>query len=170
MAMRLYALVAVITFLVCVSGVNAQSAQPAQAGKSMQIPNDSRAVAPALDKYAQATLTELWNRPDLSPRDRSVVTLAVMIARNQTVQMPQYISVALDHGVKPREISEIITHLAFYAGWGNAASTVAVAKEVFAARKVGSDQLPAASPQLLPLNLAAEEQRAASVKQQFGTI
>src|SRR2546422_4531636 len=47
-------------------------------------------------------------------RDRSIVTLAALIARNQTVELPYYLTVALDSDVKPREISEIITHLAFY--------------------------------------------------------
>jgi hypothetical protein len=48
-------------------------------------------------------------RPDLSPRDRSIVTLAALIARNQTVQMPYYLNLALDNGVRPSEISEIIS-------------------------------------------------------------
>ena len=66
--------------------------------------------------------------------------------------MPYYFNLALDNGVKPREISEIITHLAFYSGWANAMSAVAVAKDVFANRKLGADQLPPASPSLLPLD------------------
>ena len=80
-------------------------------------------------------------------------------------------SLALDNGVRAREISEVITHLAFYAGWANAVSAVAVANVVFAARKIGADQLPAASPQqLLPLNEEAEESRAAGVQQQYGAV
>jgi 4-carboxymuconolactone decarboxylase len=77
---------------------------------------------------------------------------------------------ALDNGVKPSEISEIITHLAFCSGWANAMSAVAVAKEVLAERKIGTDQLHAASPPLLPLDKAAEAQRAARVEQQFGAV
>jgi 4-carboxymuconolactone decarboxylase len=133
--------------------------------------NDIRAVAPALEKYAQDRLFgEVWKRPGLSPRDRSVVTLAVLIARNQTVEMPYYVNLALDHGVKPAEISEIITHLAFYSGWANAMSAVAATKDVFAKRRIGSDQLPPVSPQLLPLNEAAEQERATRVGQQFGAV
>jgi 4-carboxymuconolactone decarboxylase len=82
--------------------------------------------------------------------------------------MPSYINLALDNGVKPREISEIITHLAFYSGWANAMSAVAFAKDVFAERKIGPDQLPAASGPLLPLDEAAEAQRATRVGEQFG--
>ena len=132
---------------------------------------DVRMVAPALEKYRQDRLLgELWRRPGLAPRDRSIVTIAALIARNQTSEMPYYLNLALDNGVKAREISEIITHLAFYAGWANAMSAVSVAKEVFAQRKIGSDQLPAASPKLLPLDEAAEADRAARVGQQFGGV
>ena len=112
----------------------------------------------------------MWQRPGLSPRDRNIVTLAVLIARNQTIEMPYYVNLALDSAVKPREISEIITHLAFYSGWANAMSAVAAAKDVFAMRKIGSDQLPAASPQLLPLDEAGEAQRASRVGEQFGKV
>ncbi len=136
----------------------------------MQTPNNSGMVAPALDKYAQGPVAGLWKRPGLTPRDRSIVTLAALIARNQTVDMAHHMSLALDNGVKPREISEIVTHLAFYSGWANAMSAVAVARNVFADRKIGADQLPAATPELLPLDQEAEEQRAASVEQQFGKV
>jgi 4-carboxymuconolactone decarboxylase len=133
--------------------------------------DDVRAVAPALEKYTRSPLLgDLWKRPDLSPRDRSIITVAALIARHQTIEMPYYFSLALDNGVKPREISEIITHLAFYSGWANAVSAVAVAKDVFAQRRIGADQLPPASPALLPLDEAAEADRAARVGQQFGTI
>jgi len=134
----------------------------------MPTPADVQMVAPALQKYADGPLRDLWKRPELSPRDRSMVTLAALIARNQAIEMPTYLNLALDDGVKPREISEIVTHLAFYSGWGNAMAAAAVAKEVFAARKIGADQLPAASPALLPLNEAAEAQRAQRVGEQFG--
>ena len=131
---------------------------------------DVRLVAPALQAYTQGRLIDdVWKRPGLAPRDRSIVTLAALIARNQTIEMPFYINLALDSGVRPREISEIITHLAFYAGWGNAMSGVRAAKNVFAARHVGVDQLPAVSATLLPLNEAAEAQRSKSVQEQFGS-
>src|SRR5690242_16334673 len=138
--------------------------------KLMQIVNDTRMVAPALDKYAQGPLAELWKRPGLTPRDRSIITLAALIARNQTIEMAYYMNLALDNGVKPREISEIITHLAFYSGWASAMSAVAVAKNIFATRNIGADQLPAASPSLFPLNKEAEEKRATGVEQQFGKV
>jgi 4-carboxymuconolactone decarboxylase len=132
--------------------------------------DDVRMVAPALEKYAQGPLGDLWKRPDLTPRERSMVTLAALIARDQTIEMPHYFDLALDNGVKPREISEIITHLAFYSGWANAMAAVAVAKVSFAQRGIEPDQLPAATPPLLPLEEAAEAQRAARVEQQFGSV
>jgi 4-carboxymuconolactone decarboxylase len=133
--------------------------------------NDVNAVSPALAHYTEGALLKgLWKRPELSPRDRSVVTVAALIARIQTIEMPYYFALALDNGVKPAELSEIITHLAFYAGWANAMSAVAVAKSVFHQRNIGSDQLPPAQGKLLPLNEEAEKQRATQVSNNFGAV
>ncbi len=133
--------------------------------------SDLRSVSPALAAYTQDKLLgELWKRPGLSPRDRSIVTLAALIARNQTVQMDYFLDMALDNGVKPGEISEMITHLAFYSGWENAMSAVAVAANVFQRRGIAPDQLPPAAAPLLPLNEAAEQQRASAVQQNFGSV
>ncbi len=136
----------------------------------MPTPDDIRMVAPGLEKSAQGPVADLWTAPGLSPRDRSIVTLAALIARSQTIEMAHQFGVALDNGVTPREISETITHLAFYSGWANAMSAIAAAKDVFAQRKVSADQLsPATGPQL-PLDAAAEAQRAARVDHQFGMV
>lgn len=132
---------------------------------------DIRAVAPALEKYAKdVVLGDLWRRPGLSPRDRSVVTLAALIARNQTVELPYYLGLALDNGVKPAEVSEIITHLAFYTGWATAMDAIPAAKDVFKSRNIGADQLPPASGPQLSLDEVAEKQRATAVGEQFGQI
>ena len=133
--------------------------------------NDVNAVSPALARYTEGPLLNgVWKRPELSPRDRSVVTVAALIARIQTIEMPRHFGLALDNGVKPAELSEIITHLAFYAGWANAMSAVAVAKSVFHQRNIGSDQLPPAQSKLLPLNEEAEKQRATQVSNNFGAV
>ena len=114
---------------------------------------DIQAVSPAIDQFTQERLLgEVWKRPGLNPRDRSVITLAALIARNQTIELPFYLNRALDSGVKPSEISEIITHLSFYAGWPNAMAAVAAAKDVFAARDIRADQLPADMAPALPLD------------------
>jgi 4-carboxymuconolactone decarboxylase len=121
-------------------------------------------VSPALERYEQETVFgTLWRRPDLSPRDRSIVTLAALITRNQTAELPRYLGRALDSGVTPGEVSELITHLAFYAGWGNAMGAIPSVRQIFEARGIGADQLPAARPDLLPLDQASEARRAALV-------
>jgi 4-carboxymuconolactone decarboxylase len=84
--------------------------------------------------------------------------------------MPYYFNLALDNGVKPGELSEVITHLAFYSGWGNAMSAVAIARDIFGKRGIVLDELPPATPKLLPLNEAAEAQRAENVEKQFGNV
>ncbi len=72
--------------------------------------------------------------------------------------------------MKPPEISEILTDLAFYSGWANAMSGAAVAKDVFAERNIGADQLPAAAPTILAIDNDADAKRAANVEQQFGKV
>lgn len=130
---------------------------------------DVAKVAPALEVYTKNRLLgEVWKRPGLAPRDRSIVTLTALIARNQTIEMPYHFNLALDSGVKAREVSEIITHLAFYSGWANAMSAVAVAKDVFIAHNIGAEHLPAVSVTPLPIDEAAEARRATSVQEQFG--
>src|SRR5262245_35852411 len=109
--------------LIASSSAQAGPTKAAPGAKPMLARDDVRMVAPALDKYAQERLLgEVWKRPGLAPRDRSIVTLAALVARNQTIEMPFYLNLALDNGVKPREVAEIITHLAFYSGWANAMS------------------------------------------------
>jgi len=151
-----------------IAGLSLTAAMAAQAEPSQE---DLHMVAPALERYTQeALLGGVWNRRGLSARDRSIVTLAALIARNQAAELPFYLGLALDNGVRPREISEIVTHLAFYSGWGNAVAAAAAARDIFAARGIGGDQLPAASPALLPLDETAEAQRAARVGEQFDAI
>lgn len=98
----------------------------------MPSPNEVQSISPALQSYTDSKLFgEVWKRPDLSPRDRSVITVAALIARNQTAVMPHHFDLALDSGVKPSELSEIILHLAFYSGWPNAMAAVTSAKDIF---------------------------------------
>jgi 4-carboxymuconolactone decarboxylase len=152
-----------------------QSSSQTEAGEtSNRLPaavptlEDLRTVAPAFAKYTEGPLDGLWKRPDLSPRDRSIITVAALIARNQTIEMPYHFNLALDNGVKPSELSEIITHLAFYSGWPNATLAAAVAKSLFAKRAIVSDQ--PASGDHLPIDEAAEAQRAARVEQDAGSV
>jgi 4-carboxymuconolactone decarboxylase len=103
-----------------------------------------RTVSPALERYtSEVVLGDLWTRPQLS---------------------------ALDSGVKPGEISEIITHLAFYSGWANASSAVKVTNAVFERRGITAAQLPPAIGALLPLDQAAEAQPDSAVAQNFDAV
>lgn len=132
---------------------------------------DICSVSPALARFGREAITEdLWTRDTLSPRDRSMVTVAMLIAKNQPGDLKHYIDIALDNGVTPAEVSEIITHLAFYSGWSNAMSAVSATKAVFASRGVTADVLPEASPDLLPLNQEVEKQRSETVEKNVGPI
>jgi 4-carboxymuconolactone decarboxylase len=74
---------------------------------------------------------DIWERPELSKRDRSLVTVAALIALNRPDQLRSHLRIARDNGVTQEELIEAITHLAFYTGWPNAVTAIGVAKEVF---------------------------------------
>ncbi len=92
-------------------------------------------IAPKMAELsANVLFGDIWERPELSKRDRSLITVAALVALYRTGQLRGHIGRALDNGVTREEIAEVITHMAFYAGWPTAANAVAVAKEVFDAR------------------------------------
>ena len=89
-------------------------------------------VSPKLAELtADVLFGDVWERPGLSKRDRSLITVAALIALYRTDQLRGHIGRALDNGVTKDEIGEVINHMAFYAGWPTAANAVRVAKEVF---------------------------------------
>jgi 4-carboxymuconolactone decarboxylase len=89
--------------------------------------------APGLVHYTDRVLfDEVWERPQLSKRDRSLVTVAALLAGGNVEQLRFHLAFARDNGVTREELIEAITHLAFYAGWPKAMSAMAMAKEVFA--------------------------------------
>ncbi|WP_321836842.1 carboxymuconolactone decarboxylase family protein [Pseudomonas kulmbachensis] len=131
---------------------------------------DIATVSPALKKFTEDdVLGKLWSRSGLSRRDRSVVTLAAVITRSQASELGSQLDLALNHGVAAGEISEIITHLAFYAGWGNAIAAVLPAKEAFTRHQIDGASLPQVDDVLLALDEQAEAQRATFVENTFGT-
>jgi 4-carboxymuconolactone decarboxylase len=135
------------------------------------VPDSVGQVAPAFERYtAQVLLGDVWKRPQLSMRDRSLVTLSVLIARNQSEQTPYYLDVALDNGLKPSEISGMIAHLAFYSGWGNAMAAVKAVRPVFARRGIEAAELVLADAGPLRSDEVAEQRRHAVVKRKFGEI
>jgi len=74
---------------------------------------------------------DVWAREELSPRDRSLVTVAALIAGGNTEQLPGHLNRAKENGLSETELVEVITHLAFYSGWPKSMSAIRVAKEVF---------------------------------------
>ena len=94
-----------------------------------------RSSAKMAELSANVLFGDVWERPELSKRDRSMITVATLVALYRTDQLRGHINRALDNGVTREEIGEIITHMAFYAGWPTAANAVRVAKEVFDSRQ-----------------------------------
>lgn len=97
-----------------------------------------RDVAPKLiDLTEKVIYGDVWERPELTKRDRSLITVAALMAMGREEQMRGHMGRALDNGVTPAELIEAITHLAFYSGWPTAMTAARVAKEVFEGRGVG---------------------------------
>lgn len=90
-------------------------------------------VAPALDQLTQQVLFgEVWERKELSKRDRSLITVATLIAQYRINELPFHLKFAQKNGVTREELVEVITHLAFYAGWPAASTAVGIVRKVFA--------------------------------------
>lgn len=89
-------------------------------------------IAPALADYTDEVLFgDVWKRTELSPRDRSLVTVSCLVALYRTNEMPFHLKRALENGVSRDELIEAITHLAFYAGWPVASTALQIARRVF---------------------------------------
>jgi len=106
------------------------------AGNANKEPRPSQAAIGDFDpKLAELTdkvlYGDIWERPELSKRDRSLVTVAALIALNRPEQLRAHLVKARENGVTQQELIETITHMAFYAGWPNAVNAIAAAKEVF---------------------------------------
>ena len=88
-------------------------------------------IAPALAEYTDEVLFgDVWKRPGLSSRDRSLITVACLIALYRTNELPFHLKKALENGISRDELAEVVTHLAFYAGWPTASSAVGIARRV----------------------------------------
>ena len=89
-------------------------------------------MAPAVVQYTTDVLfRDLWLRPDLAARDRSLITVTALIANGQAAQVTYHVNRAMDYGLTQTEAAEAITHLAFYVGWPNVFSVLPVAKDAF---------------------------------------
>jgi len=97
-------------------------------------------IAPKLAELTDEVLFgDVWARPGLSPRDRSLVTIAALVALHRTEQLGAHMHIGLHNGLSPEEITESVTHLAFYAGWPTALSAVAQLRTVLGEHKRAHD-------------------------------
>ncbi|ATU92983.1 carboxymuconolactone decarboxylase family protein [Phyllobacterium zundukense] len=102
---------------------------PQQPSRAQQLYGD---IAPKMAELTDEVLYgDIWERPELSKRDRSLATVSALVAMNRPDQLRSHLAIAKRNGVTETELVETITHLAFYSGWPNAVSAIAVAKEVF---------------------------------------
>ena len=102
--------------------------EPKEQSRAQQLMGD---FAPKLAEITDDVLFgDVWARAELSPRDRSLVTVAALIANGNTEQLPSHLNLARANGLSEIELAEVMTHLAFYAGWPRAVSAILVAKEV----------------------------------------
>ena len=93
-------------------------------------------LAPHLTAVTDRILfDDIWQRPELSPRDRSLVTITALIAGYRQNELPFHMRKALENGVTREEIIEVITHLAFYSGWPTASTALTIAREILGERQ-----------------------------------
>jgi 4-carboxymuconolactone decarboxylase len=146
-------------------------AVPAEAQDRPSVaPKNMQAIAPALAAYTDRVLFgDVWVRSELSPRDRSTVTLSVLIATGKTAQMPGHLARGLDNGIKPTEVAGMVTQLAFYTGWPTAVSALNEVEKVFADRRVDPASLATVPPATAPLP-ASDPARAATVARTLAPI
>ncbi len=144
---------------------------PAEAADRPSVaPKNMQAIAPALAGYTDRVLFgDVWRRPELAPRDRSLITLSVLIATGKTAQIASHLRRGLDNGLKPTEAAGMVTQLAFYTGWPNAVSALNEVEKVFAARDVDPNALAAIPSTTAPLP-GTDPARAATVEKTLAPI
>ena len=109
--------------------------EAAEKRRATSVEQNFGAVAPGVVQYTTDLLFhDLWLRPGLAPRDRSLVTVSALIASGQVAQVTYHLNRAMDNGLTQREAFEMLTQLAFYAGWPNVFSALPVVKDVFEKR------------------------------------
>ena len=109
--------------------------EAAEADRATRVGEQFGAVFPGVVQYTTDVLfRDLWLRPDLAPRDRSLVTVSALIASGQVAQLTGHLNIGMNNGLTQAETAEAITHLAFYVGWPNVFSAMPVAKDVFEKR------------------------------------
>ena len=147
---------------------NGSPASQPQATSAPSGPLQQR-IAPGLATLTDEVLYgDVWRRAELSPRDRSLVTVSVLIATGKSAQLAGHLGRALNNGVQPSEASGLLAHLAIYCGWPSAVSALEVYDQVYSARKVDTAALRAVG-QRFPVP-ESEAARAKAVTDEFGTV
>ena len=146
-----------------------QGQAPAQEQRGGSSSALQQTLVPGLATYTDEVLYgDVWRRTELSARDRSLVTISVLIATGKSAQLVGHLGRALNNGVQPSEASGVLTHLALYCGWPSAVSALDVYEQVYTARKVDIAALRDLRPSL-PAP-ATDVARAGAVNEQFGTV
>ena len=129
---------AVAGLLMAAEAIEPAFAQTPPAQSNTTTTNQTRAqqlmgdIAPKLaDLTDNVLFGDIWERPGLSKRDRSLITVSALIAMNRPDQLRSHLELGRKNGLTEAEVVEVITHLAFYAGWPNAVTAISVAREVF---------------------------------------
>jgi 4-carboxymuconolactone decarboxylase len=105
--------------------------EAAEADRAKRVGDQFGAPFPGVIQYTTDVLfRDLWLRPDLKPRDRSLVTISALIANGQVAQLNGHIPIGMNNGLTQSDVVEAITHLAFYVGWPNVFSAMPVAKDI----------------------------------------
>jgi 4-carboxymuconolactone decarboxylase len=149
-------------------GQPSQPVSQPQGGSRPSGPVQQR-IAPGLAALTDDVLFgDVWLRPELSPRDRSLVTIAVLIATGKPAQLAGHLGRALTNGVQPGEASGLLAHLAIYCGWPSAVSALEVYGQVYTARKIDTTALRTmAAPLPVP---ASEAARAKALSGELGAV
>ena len=159
--------VPVVAALVVAAGVSlhAQAQQPVV----LPVGSQQDRLVPGMAVYTNEVLFgDIWVRPQLSPRDRSLVVISVLIATNKPAQLQGHLGRALNNGVTPVEASGVLTHLALYCGWPTAVSALDVYEQVYTSHKVDLVSLRTA---LTPLPVPSwDAARVQATNGEFGAI
>ena len=103
--------------------------EPKEQSRAQQLVGN---FAPKLAELTDDVLFgDVWERAELSPRDRSLITVAALLANGKTEQLTGHLKLARANGLSEIELAEVMIHLAFYTGWPRAISAILVAKDVF---------------------------------------
>jgi 4-carboxymuconolactone decarboxylase len=140
-------------------------AQEQRGGSSSALQKE---LVPGLATYTDEVLYgDVWRRTELSARERSLVTISVLIATGKSAQIVGHLGRALSNGVRPSEASGVLTHLAIYCGWPSAVTALDIYQQVYTARKIDTAALRAAFP---PLPVLPDAARARATTEPFTTI